>query len=82
MREDHRLLREEILSAVALELAARRSLPALSLSAKRIWRRLSYGPCVRLGVHPRALRSLLRGRRRGRGIQELRRIRGLRPLVR
>jgi hypothetical protein len=33
-------------------------------------------------VHPRAFRNLLRGRRRGWGIQELRRIRGLRPLAR
>lgn len=82
MREDHRLLREQILGAVALELAARRSLPTLALSAKRIWRRLSYGPCLRLGLHPRALRNFLRGRRRGWGIQELRRIRGLRPLAR
>jgi len=67
---------------VALELAARRSLPTLSLSAKRILRWLGYGPCLRLGVHPRALRNALRGRRRGWGIQELRRIRGLSPLPR
>jgi hypothetical protein len=82
LRADPRLVREEILGSVARELAARRSLPALSLSAKRIFRRLTYGPCVRLGVHPRAFRNLLRGRRRGWGIQELRRIRGLRPLSR
>ena len=82
MREDPRLLREQILGAVALELAARSSHPGLPLSAKRIFRRLCYGPCLRFGVHPRALRNFLRGRRRGWGIQELRRIRGLRPLVR
>jgi glycosyltransferase involved in cell wall biosynthesis len=82
LRVDPRIVREEILGSVAQELAARRSLPALSLSAKRILRRLVYGPCLRLGVHPRAFRNLLRGRRRGWGIQELRRIRGLRPLAR
>ena len=82
MREDPGLLREEILGAVALELAARRSQPGLALSAKRILRRLSYGPCLRLGVHPRALRNFLRGRPRGWGIQQLRQIRGLPPLVR
>jgi len=82
MREAPGLLREEILGEVALELAARRSLPTLSLSAKRILRWLGYGPCLRLGVHPRALRNALRGRRRGWGIQELRRIRGLSPLPR
>jgi glycosyltransferase involved in cell wall biosynthesis len=82
MRDDARLLREEILGSVALELAARRSQPRLGVSAKRVFRALGYGACVRLGVHPRALRNLLRGRRRGWGIQELRRIRGLRPLPR
>lgn len=82
MREDPGRLREEILGAVALELAARRSHPRLALSAKRILRRLSYGPCVRIGLHPRAFRNLLHGRGRGWGIQELRRIRGLRPLTR
>jgi len=82
MCEDARLLREEILGAVALELAARRSQPGLALSAKRIFRRLCYGPCLRLGVHPRAVGNFLRGRPRGWGIQQLRRIRGLGPLVR
>ena len=82
MREDPRLLREQILGAVALELAARGSQPELALSAKRIFRRLSYGPCLWLGVHPRALRNFLRGRRRGWGIQQLRQVRGLPPLLR
>ena len=82
MRDDAAGLREEILGSVALELAARRSEPRLGLSAKRVFRALGYGACLRLGVHPRALRNLLRGRRRGWGIQELRRIRGLSPLPR
>lgn len=82
MRDDARLLREEILGSVALELAARRAQPRAGVSAKRIFRSLTYGACLRLGVHPHALRGVLRGRRRGWGIQELRRIRGLRPLPR
>jgi len=82
LRESPGLLREQILGTVALDLAARRSLPKLPLSVKRVFRKLSYEPCLRLGVHPRAARNLVLGRPRGWGIQELRRIRGLPPLER
>jgi len=82
LRDDPRLLREQILGGVALDLAARKSFPGKPLSMKRFWRKLSYAPCLRLGVHPRAAKTLVRGWGRGRGIHELRRIRGLRPLER
>lgn len=82
LRDDPRLLREQILGGVALDLAARKSFPGRPLSMKRVWRKLSYAPCLRLGLHPRAAKTLVRGWGRGRGIHELRRIRGLRPLER
>jgi glycosyltransferase involved in cell wall biosynthesis len=74
--------REEILTRVAIDLAARAAVPKIHCSFGRGLRKLLYRPALRFGWHPRAVRALLKGRGRGATINRLRRIRGLDPLRR